>query len=547
MALGNFNYTTRNINTPYAAQVHAAAVGAQGTAAAARHQAAGNAAAARASSQGGIVESENQARGLIGGSQAEAAGNAAQGYYGGLGNAFAGMYGGMGTAEAGRFGALGGLATAMAQDNANRYGAYAAAEGNRQTAMANEAAARYGAYGMAEVARQTAFGNLGSAALGAYGSTANQALQAWSQNQQAYNNALAQMQGSSQSAMSGLGQSRNAALGQLGSAYSSAGTGLGAASAVGDLSASFGGNSGGGFNAYDPTGTVASGNPGGGGFYGNVNRSSSSSTTPGMAGATFGGLASVGQNLMAQDISGALQDNASRGLDSLSDQHYSSRMMPSQMQRQTFADMLMMGDQYIAPTMAGMNQFYANANYNRPDFASGMNQFYGAMDSFRPDYSSVLEPLTRQSTFAKPSFGSSPTLGGMFGNEAVGASTLAKLTPFTYLQTGAGQAANRAEANQINEAERARQKAVQDAAKAERDRQRAKRTPRQEALSRAMAGVGGNMNPNVLFPGYQSDVSRRPAENSPAYWREVERVMNIYLNSQQSREQNMARLLGQSR
>jgi hypothetical protein len=317
-----------------------------------------------------------------------------------------------GTSEAGRFGALGGLAQAMAQDNANRYGAYAAAEGNRQTAMANEAGSRYGAYGMAEAARQTALGNLGSAALGAYGSNANQAMQAWSQNQQAYNNALAQMQGSSQSAMSGLGQSRNAALGQLGSAYSSAGTGLGAASAVGDLSASFGGDFGGGFNAYDPTGTVASGNLGGGGFYGNVDRSSSSSTTPGMADATFGGLASVGQNLMAGDIAGALQDDANQGLDSLNAQHYTSRMMPSQMQRQTFADLLTMGDQYIAPTMAGMNEFYANSNANRPDFSSGMNQFYGEMDSFQPDYSGVLNALNRSGAASGGSATSAPATGG---------------------------------------------------------------------------------------------------------------------------------------
>jgi hypothetical protein len=418
MALGNFNYTTRNINNPYAAQVHAAAVSAQGTAA-----------AAKSSAQGGIIESENQSRGLIGASQAEAVGNAAQGYYGGLGNAYAGMYSGQGTAEAGRFGALGGLATAMAQDNANRYGAYATAEASRQNAMANEAQGRYSASGVAEAARQTALGNLGSAALGAYGSNANQAMQAWGQNQQAYNNALAQMQGSSQSAMSGLGQSRNAALAGLGGAYAASGIG----SSLG---------SSGDFNAFDPAGTVASGN-----YSPPVNQSYPSTA----------GIDSVRQDLMARDITGALMDNANQGLDSLNAQHSTSRRMPSQMQGQTFADLLTMGDQYIAPTMAGMNEFYANTNYNRPDFASGMNQFYGAMDSFQPDYSSVLEPLTRQSTFAKPSLGSSPTLGGMFGNEAVGASTLAKLTPFTYLQTAARQAADRAEADQINEAARARQ------------------------------------------------------------------------------------------
>jgi len=405
MALGKFNLHASNVNSPHAAQVLSAGMAAQGTAAAAKHAAAASAAA-----------SANSAYGSIGAAQAGAVGDAAAGYYGGLGNALAGMYAGKGTAEAGRFGGLAGLAQAMAQDNANRYGAYAAGEASRQTAMANEAGSRYGAYGMAEAARQTALGNLGSAALGAYGSNANQAMQAWSQNQQAYNNALAQMQGSSQAAMSGLGQSRNAALGQLGSAYSSAGTGLGAAGAVGDLSASFGGDFGGSFNAYDPTGTVASGNPGGGGFYGNVNRSSSSSTTPGMADATFGGLASVGQNLMAGDIAGALQDNANRGLDSLNAQHYTSRMMPSQMQGQTFADLLTMGNQYLAPTMAGMSEFYANSNANRPDFSSGMNQFYGAMDSFKPDYSGVLDPLTRPARFSAPSLGAAPTAQSLFGD-----------------------------------------------------------------------------------------------------------------------------------
>jgi len=318
------------------------------------------------------------------------------------GTAQAGKYGGLGAAEAGRYGALAGLGGAMAQDNANRYGAYAAAEGNRQTAMANEAGSRVGAFGMAEAARQTALGNLGSSALGAYGSTANQALQAWSQNQMAYNNALAAMQTASQNSMSGLGQSRNAALGQLGSAYGDAGGRLGAASAAGDLSASFGGDFGGSgstFNASNPGGTVAAGNTGGG-FYGNINRSSQASSVPGVADATFAGMGQVGQSLMSPDIANNLMGNANRGLDDLNAQHYSSRMMPAQMQGQTFADMLMMGDQYLAPTMSGMNQFYESANASRPDFASGMNQFYDNMNAVQPDYSGILDPLTRPTSFS---------------------------------------------------------------------------------------------------------------------------------------------------
>ena len=287
-----------------------------------------------------------------------------------------------GTAEAGRYGALGGLATARANDNANRYGAYATAEGNRQTAMANEAGSRLSAYGVAEAARQTALGNLGSSALGAYGSAANQALQAWAQNQQAYNNALASMQTSSQNAMSGLGQSRNSALGQLGASYTGAGVGLGGASAASDLSGSLGTS----FNASSPSGTVASGSVSGGGGGGGA-------AIPGLASQTFAGLGQVGQGLMAGDIRDSLAANANRGLDDLNAQHYSSRLMPAQMQGQTFADLLTMGDQYVAPTMQGMSEFYANANFNRPDFAAGMNQFYDSMAAVQPDDSDILDIL----------------------------------------------------------------------------------------------------------------------------------------------------------
>ena len=379
-----------------------------------------------------IAQAAEQSRGAIGAAQATAAGNAAAARYGAMGNAQAGMYGGMGQAEAGRFGALAGLAGAMSQDNANRYGAYAAAEGNRQTAMANEASSRYSSAAMAEAARQTALGNLGSASIGAYGSTANQALQAWSQNQQAYNQALAQMQGAGQSAMSSYGQSRNAALGNLAAAYGDAGGKLGSASAISDLSASFGGDFGGfggdsSFTGTNPYGTVAAGSygsspSGGGGFYGNVNRSSANSAVPGVADATFAGLGGVGQNLMAQDVTGSLSRQYDRSMNDLNAQHYSSREMPAQMQRMTFADLLTMGDQYIAPTMAGMNQYYANANTGRPDFAGGMNQFYDNMAQVRPDYSGVLTPLTVPTKFDKPSVGSSPTLQSLFGNQVTGAS-----------------------------------------------------------------------------------------------------------------------------
>ena len=369
-----------------------------------------------------IAEAAEQARGAIGAAQATAAGNAAAARYGAMGNAQAGMYAGMGQAEAGRFGALAGLAGAMSQDNANRYGAYAAAEGNRQNAMANEASSRYSSAAMAEAARQTALGNLGSASIGAYGSTANQALQAWAQNQQAYNQALAQMQGAGQSAMSSYGQSRNAALGNLAAAYGGAGGSLGGASAAGDVASSLGSapNS---FTASNPYGTVASG------AYGSAPAvNNTGSLVPGIADQTFAGLGGVGQNLMAQDVAGSLNQQYDRSMNDLNAQHFSSREMPAQMQRMTFADLLTMGDQYIAPTMAGMNQYYANANAGRPDFSAGMDQFYGNMAQVRPDYSGILTPLTVPTKFDRPSVGSAPTLQGLFGDQATGAQNAGALS-----------------------------------------------------------------------------------------------------------------------
>jgi hypothetical protein len=460
MSLGRFQYQTGPMTQPQAT-VHAAALGAHGQAGAAQATAAGMQGAAARSAEGDWLSSEQMARGNVGAAQAGAVGQAAAGYYGGMGNAYAGMYGGMGQAEAGRFGALAGLAGAMSNDNANRYGAYAAAEGNRQNAMANEASSRYSSGAMAEAARQTALGNLGSASIGAYGSTANQALQAWAQNQTAYNQALSQMQGAGQNAMSSYGQSRNAALGNLAAAYGDAGGRLGSASAVSDLSASFGGDFGGGgggssFTGTNPYGTVAAGSygatpeAGGGGFFGNINRSSENSAVPGVADATFGGLSGVGQNLMAQDVTGSLNDQYGRSMNDLNAQHYSSREMPAQMQRMTFADLLTMGDQYINPVNQGMDQYYANANMNRPDFAGGMNQFYGNMAQVRPDYSGVLNPLTQQSQFDKPSFGRSPTLGGMFGSDAMGAGAMSQLGPVAELFSPAGRARQAAQAREIN-------------------------------------------------------------------------------------------------
>ena len=441
--LGPYKFKTGSM-TPEQAQVHSAAVNAHGQARAAQATAAGMQGAAARSAEGDWLSSEQMARGNVGAAQAGAVGQAAAGYYGGMGNAYAGMYGGMGQAEAGRFGALAGLAGAMSNDNANRYWAYAAAEGNRQNAMANEASSRYSSGAMAEAARQTALGNLGSASIGAYGSTANQALQAWAQNQTAYNQALSQMQGAGQNAMSSYGQSRNAALGNLGAAYGGAGGSLGGASAAGDVASSLG-TSPNSFTASNPYGTVASG------AYGSTPAvNNTGSLIPGIADQTFGGLSGVGQNLMAQDVTGSLSDQYDRSMNDLNAKHYSSREMPAQMQRMTFADLLTMGDQYINPVNQGMDQYYANANMNRPDFAGGMDQFYGNMAQVRPDYSGVLTPLTQQSQFDQPSFGRSPTLGGMFGSDAMGAGAMSQLGPVAELFSPAGRARQAAQAREIN-------------------------------------------------------------------------------------------------
>lgn len=358
MAVPAMRYTASGTISPEHAKVAAAQHAAQGQIGAARAQAAGQQGAAKMTAQGDMVAAEQAARGQVGANQASAVGQGAAGYYSGFGQA-----------EAGRYGGLGMLAGAMAQDNSNRYGAYAAAEGNRQTAMANEAAARYGANAMAEVGRQTTLGNLGSAALGAYGSNANQAMNAWALNQQAYNQALSQMSGANQGALAGLGMSRNAGLQ-------------------------------GGFTASGPGGPVASGS------YGDTNR-----------------------YLMDQSGMNALQAGAARDMQSLNEQHATSRGMPMDMQRQTFADLLTMNRQSAAPVMQGMNQYYQSMR-GRPDFAGGMNQFYGAMERFQPDYSGVLGALNQRT-----SMGAAPTLQGMFGDDAVGANFLRERGPVAEMLT----------------------------------------------------------------------------------------------------------------
>lgn len=491
MALGNRNFQTRNMG-PNDVAVHQQYLKSQGDAAAARHTAAGVSSAAARNAEGDALAAEQAARGSVGAAQAGAVGTAAAGYFGG-----------MGQAEAGRFGALGGLGGAMSQEASNRFGAYSAAEASRQAAMANAAIGRGSSAAMAEVARQTALGNLGSASIGAYGSNANQAMQAFAQNQTAYNQAMAQMQGAGQNAMSSYGQSRNAGLGSLANAYGDAGGRLGAASAVSDMNASFGGDFGGGgggssFTGTNPTGTVAAGSygatPSGGGFFGNVNRSSENSAVPGVADATFAGLGGVGQSLMAQDITGLMDQQYDRSMNDLNAQHYSSRSMPAQMQRQTFGDLLTMNDQFINPVNQGMNQFYGNAEMNTPDFAGGMDQFYENMAGERADYSGILDALRQPA-----SVGRQPTMSGMFGQDAMGAQAMSQLGPLADMMSPAGRARSQREAARINQQARMEGVSRQNDLRERQNSEFARGVAAREAMRRNLDSQGfdgrASMNP----------------------------------------------------
>jgi len=270
---------------------------------------------------------------------------------------------------------------------ANNYGAYASGLGNVAQAQANNESNKYGSRAMAEAARQSALGNIGSAALGAYGSAANSAMSAWAQNQMAYNKSLSEMQQANQQSMSNYGVSRNQALAGLAGAYGDAGGRLGAASAVGDVSATFGdgGFNASGFNASGSSSPIASGSYGspGGGFYGSITRTGNNSGVPDIASQTFGGLDRTRDSLMAGDITAALTRDADLGRMQLDDQHYSSRDMPSQMMDQALGGLLTMSRDGYGSSGLGMNQFYDSLE--RAESADRMST---------PDYSTLLGGLS---------------------------------------------------------------------------------------------------------------------------------------------------------
>lgn len=274
------------------------------------------------------------------------------------------------------YGAYSGGLAQTGKSFADAFGAYNMGLGTMATARANERSNMYGANAMAEAARQGSLANIGTAALGAFGSASNGALAAWAANQQAYNNAASNMHTANQQAMGNLGVSRNQALGSLGGAYGGIGRAEVGADALSNLnfnaSGNFGGGSGGGFSATGTGGPIASGSYGGGGGGGGGGFSmsgsrSSSSRSRGGGGAALGGLDSLARNVMDTDPADRIDAASAAGRRQLDEQHYSSRVMPSQMLGQTLSGLLTLGQPAYDASARGMDQFYgANQFDERP-------------------------------------------------------------------------------------------------------------------------------------------------------------------------------------
>ena len=311
-------------------------------------------------------------------------------------------------AKSAYYGSLYPSLASMGKNYADMYGQYAGGLQNVAQSMANENVGRMGAYGMAEAARQTAAGNIGSAALGAYGGAANSAMNAWAQNQTAYNKAASDMHASNQQAMSTYGVGRSGALQGLGQSYADMTGKLGAANQITNLSGDLGGFSsggGGGFSASGPSGPIASGSYGSTGMSGG-GTSFGGGKQPGpgfdrIAQQGFGGLNSLQQSVMSGDITGSLDNRANAGLQQLDNQHYSSRMMPSQMLDQSLAGVSQLGGQGYRSLANGMNQFYGNAGQSRPDFGSilsSLNSGYGnANQQLNNFWSKGFQPMAKYS------------------------------------------------------------------------------------------------------------------------------------------------------
>jgi len=278
----------------------------------------------------------------------------------------------------------GGLAN-VGKSYADAFGAYGAGLGTMATARANENSARFGANAMAEAARQGALANVASSGLGAYGSAANSALNAWAANQQAYNRSAADMHMANQQAMGNVGVSRNNALGALGGSYGALGKAQIGADALSNLNFSMSGGGGGGFSATGPGGPIAGGSFGGGGGGGGFNfgGSSSRSSSGGMGGAgALAGLTGLRDSVMDADIPNRIDRSSQAGRDQLDAQHYSSRMMPSDMLGQTLSGLMTLSGPAYSNSNRGMDQFYANTQPNERAYESmlgSLNQNFGGV------------------------------------------------------------------------------------------------------------------------------------------------------------------------
>jgi hypothetical protein len=253
------------------------------------------------------------------------------------------------------------------------YDAYAGGLGQVANAAGQERQGFYQGNALAEAARQAALGGIGTASLGSYGQAANAAMGAWAQNQMGYNQAMTGLGQANQTALAGLGSSRNSALGGLGQSYADLGGRLGAASAIGGLAPMPGVR--GGFSATGPNGQIAFGSYDGGGMGGMGSGFSASAPE------AYAGLAGLQQNLMANDISGSLNNNYAQAMQQLGDQHSSSRLMPSRMLGQTLSGLLTMGRDAYGQIAGGMNQFYDTQTdpANRAQFGDtlrGLNEGY---------------------------------------------------------------------------------------------------------------------------------------------------------------------------
>lgn len=281
------------------------------------------------------------------------------------GNALGGAFAGYGNALASGYGAYGNTLSSLGGAFSNNLGHFSSGLGSLSQAMANERSNLASSNAMAEAARQGSVGNIGAAALGAFGSASNAAMGAWAQNQAAYNNALANMYSANQGALSNFGQSRNNALGTAAQAYANTATGVAPAAAIGNLSATFGGDGGmfggSGFSAND--GGIASGSYGGGGgsggFSGSVTRTSDGSLVPGIASSAFGGIDGARANIMDNSVLSALVNPD--GFNRLDAQHATSRNTPFTELGGILGGIRGLGQDAYSESRSGMDQFYQNA------------------------------------------------------------------------------------------------------------------------------------------------------------------------------------------